>query len=953
MQTLRNPGDAFRRPGPSDKLPGHRATRSPDGRYSFMSTRVISRRVELAAVADFLASAASGPSALVMEGEAGIGKSTVWLAALDRARELGFAVLSMRAASVEPVPAYTALAVLLDTLDDSAFAELPPPQRLAIERVLFRAGADDQVTDPRAIGAAFVSIVERLAMSSPVLVAIDDLQWVDQPSRLILSSVMRRLSGPVGVLATVRDEPDHADAAGWVELRHPERLRRERVRPLSVGALHAVLSDRLHTSFSRPNIVRIHELSAGNPFYGIELGRAMDGSWSEDTALPIGLAELIHARLATVPPDGRDALLVAASVASPTLDLIARATGTGHDQIVALLERAEDVGIIQIDGHQVGFTHPLLRRGASLNATQVRRCSMHRRLAEIIDEPELKARHLALAAVRGDELTLRSLDAAADLARIRGAPIAAAELLDLAIGLGGDTPERRIRSAAHHNDAGDPARARDLLNETMDRIAPGALRAEAMLLLAAIKMYDDSFVEAAALLEQALEQSADDESLQVRILVMLAYTLINGGRPEPALQHVDQAVVIASRLGQDELVGQALGMRATLRFIVGEGFDEDEISRAVELANNPIDLPLAGRPAVQNALLLAWTGQLDDAARELAALRERCVDRGGESELIFLNFHSSLLQIWRGNLAEAELVAEETMELALQLNGDMPLFIALTIKAMNDAYAGRVDEARCAASDALAAAERCGSRRLSEWSITSLGFLETSLGNYEGALRTLAPLLTACDGMPNSTEIITASFIPDAAEAMIALGQVDDAEKIVAAVERNGARLDRAWMLAVSARCRAMLLVAGGDIEAAYRAVETAMAHHDRVPMPFERARTQLLMGQLQRRQRQRDAALATLREALATFEALGTPLWAGRARAEVNRATGRRARSDLTASEQRVAELAATGLTNREMATSLFMSPKTVEATLSRIYRKLSIRSRAELGRLMSRGDE
>jgi len=176
---------------------------------------------------------------------------------------------------------------------------------------------------------------------------------------------------------------------------------------------------------------------------------------------------------------------------------------------------------------------------------------------------------------------------------------------------------------------------------------------------------------------------------------------------------------------------------------------------------------------------------------------------------------------------------------------------------------------------------------------------------------------------------------------------------LVAAVERNGARLDRAWMLAVGARCRAMLLAAGGDIEAASRAVETAMAHHDRVPMPFERVRTLLLMGQLQRRQRQRDAALATLREAVTMFEALGTPLWAERARVELKRATGRGARTDLTASEQRVAELAATGLTNREMAASLFLSPKTIEVTLSRIYRKLSIRSRAELGRLMSRGDE
>ena len=180
--------------------------------------------------------------------------------------------------------------------------------------------------------------------------------------------------------------------------------------------------------------------------------------------------------------------------------------------------------------------------------------------------------------------------------------------------------------------------------------------------------------------------------------------------------------------------------------------------RALELADYPLDLPLAARPAVQNALLLAWTGQLDDAAGEMAVIRERCVERGEESELIFLGFHSAILQVWRGNFAEAELVADDTMELALQLDGDLPLFIALTIKSMNGAYAGRVDEVRRDSADALAAAERCGSRRLSEWPITSLAFLEVSLGNYEAALGTLAPLLTILELMPRSTEIIAASY---------------------------------------------------------------------------------------------------------------------------------------------------------------------------------------------------
>ncbi|HEX2213347.1 MAG TPA: LuxR C-terminal-related transcriptional regulator, partial [Mycobacterium sp.] len=162
---------------------------------------------------------------------------------------------------------------------------------------------------------------------------------------------------------------------------------------------------------------------------------------------------------------------------------------------------------------------------------------------------------------------------------------------------------------------------------------------------------------------------------------------------------------------------------------------------------------------------------------------------------------------------------------------------------------------------------------------------------------------------------------------------------------------NRAWMLAVGARCRGMLLAAQGELEAAHAATQRAMAAHDDLPMPFERARTQLLVGQLERRQRRKESAAAHLQEALDTFERLHIPLWADRARAELARAhVSPRRTSQLTPSEQRVAELAASGMKNRDVAAALFISPKTVEANLARIYRKLGIKSRAELGRHIGR---
>jgi DNA-binding NarL/FixJ family response regulator len=184
---------------------------------------------------------------------------------------------------------------------------------------------------------------------------------------------------------------------------------------------------------------------------------------------------------------------------------------------------------------------------------------------------------------------------------------------------------------------------------------------------------------------------------------------------------------------------------------------------------------------------------------------------------------------------------------------------------------------------------------------------------------------------------------------MISLGRSDEAEPLIEALERNGQRLDRPWMLAIGARCRGMWLSAQGDVEAATRKVQEAMAEHDRLPMPFERARTQLLLGQLQRRQRQKESSRASLREALQAFNAMGAQLWANRADAELARAEAVPTHDlALTPSERRVAELAASGMTNKDVAAALFISRKTVEANLARIYRKLGIKTRAELGRII-----
>jgi DNA-binding CsgD family transcriptional regulator len=352
-------------------------------------------------------------------------------------------------------------------------------------------------------------------------------------------------------------------------------------------------------------------------------------------------------------------------------------------------------------------------------------------------------------------------------------------------------------------------------------------------------------------------------------------------------------------------------------------------------------------------VLMGGLGRLDEAHEEWLAIRRHGIERGEEIELLMFAFHSGLNEIWRGNFADCVLIAEDVMERAVQLGGgDLPLVLAPMLQSALAAYAGNEVEARRDATEALTMCDRCDSPFLvTVWPITTLAFLDVSLGNYKAALDTLEPWLRVVDEAPNATEIFVAPFLPDAIEAMIHVGRLGDAERFIELLERNGHRVDRPWMLAVGGRCRAMLHAAQGHVDAAYDSAYRAMDKHDRLPMPFERARTLLLLGQLQRRQRKKDTSARTMREVLACFEELGTPLWADRARAELERTSVGRQRggTGLTPSERRVAELAASGMTNRDIAGTLNVSQKTVEANLIRIYRKLGIRSRAELGRTMA----
>ncbi|MBV9514725.1 MAG: protein kinase [Mycobacteriaceae bacterium] len=847
-------------------------------------TGVVSRSVELQAVTQFLISARARVSGLVIAGEAGIGKTTIWQAALDEADERGFRVLSARVGETESVLAYASLADLIADIEPDVFVQLPPLQRLALDRVMLRANGDGPATDQRVVAAAFLSVIEQVANDAPVLLAIDDVQWLDTSSKEAVAYATRRVKGHVGVLVAERIESNIDVPTPWLELARPDAVDRIFVRPMGLAGLHSLIAGKLGRSLPRPTMVRIAEISGGNPFYALELARTTgDESLAAEPILPSTLTDLVRHHIGGVEGAVRDVLLAAACVADPTVELLAQVSGNSVERTAELLEEVESNGIVAIAGNRVRFSHPLLARGVYTEATPARRRQVHRAVADIVALPELRARHLALAAVSADPEILQALDQAAGAARARGAPAAAAELLDLAIKLGGDKPSRCIRLAGHHFEAGNTEQARMVLESVMERLRPGPLRALALNLLAGVRVYDNRVVEAADILKRALEDANDAPPMLVRTLLMLSFTEGNTGDFDDSLRHARQAVTLAEQLGDGALKSQALANWVHIGFQYGPGLDEDALRSALELEDRDIDVPITFRASVIAPLILAWTGRLEEGHAQMQAVRERFVERGAERDLMAVAGFCALIDIWRGRFDLAAHQAKDAVARAEQLGGRDVLIIPLTIRAVVAAYTGQVREARADADAVVEGARRCGSPRLAEWPAKTLAFLDVSLGNYAQALTSLAPLLSRFDTTPGM-EIMQAWYVPDAVEAMVALDRLDDAVPLIDSLEQNGARHDRSWLLAVGARCRSMWLAAQGDVDAAERAALQAMAEHERLPMPFERARTQVVLGQLQQRLGRTEMAAATLGDALAAFDEMGTELWAQRARAELAR---------------------------------------------------------------------
>jgi DNA-binding CsgD family transcriptional regulator len=912
-------------------------------------TPVIGRQFEIEAFATFLGRVPREFACLVLEGEAGIGKTTVWQSGVQMAVDQSATLLSCRPSEAEREIPFSALGDLLDRIDSEVLERLPGPQRRALAVALLREDAGARPPDQRAVAVSLLSLLRELSRTGHVVVAVDDAQWVDQPTADALRFVARRLDTE-SVSLLVASRPGDAPAGTFDHVVSDSRRQTIRLQGLSLHALHELLRIRSRYVFPRPTLVKIAEASNHNPFYALGIAREVVrvGRLPAGAPLPApaDVRDIVAARVRTLPGPIRAALLAASAMPHPTTTLL--------DVDERSLQPAIDAEIVRVAGNgRVTFAHPLFASAIYESEPVSARRKLHRRLAELaVVKADERARHLALASSPPDEEVAQALERGAARARHRGAWQFAAELLEHARAF---TPaeqahigaRRGVAAAEHYAHAGDRQRASVLLEQLLAHDLDASVRAEGLCLLGQIRHNDESFAESLRLFDQARVYASDALSI-ANIELDLAYAASHVWDFERTAAHVARALTITPTLDDDGLHAMALAYRAMSDFLRGHGIDWHIVEQSVALEDPERTVPLQRTPRGIQGLLLFFDGRFVEARERLELVCQRATERGDESDTAYFLCWLAWLETLAGDLRAAHARADQALLAATLTDSISIRAFALACRATVAALRGDVEVARRDCDEASGLAMQTTNGIALRMVAFARCLLELSLGNAPAAWQAAEPLLAQLTQVHGAWEPRALLFLPDAIEALIAIGELDRAETLLDAFLDRGRALNRAWALATGERCRGLLLAARGDLAGAAVHMQRALHQHERLEMPLELARTLLCVGVLERRRKLRKSARTAFGQALEIFEQVGTPLWAARARAELERTHLREAPAELSPTELRVAELASSGLTNRQIATRLFVSPKTVEANLARAYAKLGIRSRAELGTRM-----
>jgi DNA-binding CsgD family transcriptional regulator len=916
-----------------------------------MAADIIGRDEELGAIEAFLARVPEGPGALVLSGEPGIGKTSLWHAGVEEAQESCGRVLTCRGIEAEASLSFAGLSELLAPVFEQTAHSLVAPRRRALEIALLLAEPGDVAPDPHAIGLAVLDVLHVLTERDSVLVALDDVQWLDPASAGVLQIAFRRLrEEPVGLLATVRVGQE-VESAIELDRSFPEsRFVELSIGPLSMGAVHTLLEERLGLALTRPELARVQEATAGNPFFALELGRELVRTNTRPTPgqalrVPESLRELLGGRLARLPAETVDVLVQVAALARPTVQLVS-ATYGDEERVIEALEAAVREGVVELDESRIRFAHPLLTSICYDQAPVWKRRAVHRALAAAVSDVEERARHLALAADGPDPGVASELDRAAEQAAARGAPAAAGELSDLAAELTSDDPtlarQRRLQAATYHRLAGDGERAVATLTELLQEVPSGVERADVLFELALTRRANAPRI--IELCNEALAEAGSDEVRSTRILAYRSFMRLFQADVREGLVDARAALARAEQVGDPKLLAVAIARVGHAEVWAAETPTPGLVERGAEIeARLGLSLEYYESPRVALARMLGGAGEIERSHAIFEELEQEAIERGDEVSRGQVLWRLSLMEWYMGRWHRALEHATAALEIAEQtLDWHQPIFVG-RITALIETDLGLVEDARRAGEEGLQLAQEMSDEVNIFLCSGVLGRLELALGNLEAAGAYLRDIPGRALSLGYNDP--TAPFWGDAIETLVSLGELEHARDYLGPYEQHSARVGDPWAVAVAARSSGLLAGAEGDVAGASAAFERALAELDGQPFPLERGRTLLCLGTVRRQAQQKKAAREALEQALAIFEELGAPLWAEKARAELRRISGRRAPSEaLTETERRVAELAAQSHTNREIAAELYMGVSTVESHLSRVYRKLGVR-RAGLG--------
>ncbi|MDQ1556526.1 MAG: hypothetical protein QOI02_1528, partial [Actinomycetota bacterium] len=808
----------------------------------------------------------------------------------------------------------------------------------------------DVSPDEWAVGVSLAALVGSLAELGPVVLAVDDLQWLDPATVAALQFVARRLpKRNVALITATRTEPGGA-ALGAALTTDPHT--RIVIPPLGREATESLV--RAHAGALLPaQLARAVETSRGNPFFALELATMLASAAhrNDAIAMPAALRDVVGARVRGLPPIARACLAAASALSQPTVSMLgALGLETG-------LAPAEHAGVIDVEHGRVRFTHPLLAAAAYVDLEGSDRAALHRRLAEVVDDIEERARHLALSAEGPDSSVAAALDRAGERALARGDTSAAIDDVRLAleVTLPQDpmTGERRLALGLALQRAGDDRAARRELMAVAHSSWSAELRARALVQLASHQLGWGRIAEWQA--REALELAKGGGDAELIADAHLAVAMSLHADVPAALMHAREGIELLEILDSAPVgkLSRGIQIAAESAFYLGLREDSEVYwQRAMALDDQGVPLPLIQRAATSYAVILKYCDDFA-AARDMMqeGLRVGSQERDG-SATPYLMMHLAELEMFAGNLDVARALHARHRELAEQAGG-----VSMAMNKVAGSYLA-ADQGEHVLAEGLAREVLAGG--IERGSLVAERHARTILGHCANQRRQFPVALAELEQVEHilsKTGITDPSryrHTPDLVEALVASGRRDDAGSVVERFERRAVAAERRSALGLAGRCRAMLYIADGDLDSSVACLHETLAYYPgRDFYPLDRARCLLLVGQILRRLRRKAAGRDALVEARDEFDRIGSRLLADTARAELARIGLRpAAAAGLTPTERRVAELVASGMKSKDVAAALFISTATVASNLGRVYRKLQITSRAELGAMLGGSD-